>query len=107
MQHVRMHGYGRVRSTRSLPLSQSVQMFLKIDVQGAELDVLKGRADHRAFVRDQLELPNVNYNRGASCFCEILGFMKNLDLAPIVFFNRTNIHGTLAQVIIIFVRKSN
>lgn len=83
-------------------------IFLKIDAQGAELDILRGGArtmGHAAAI--QLELPIVHYNKGAPNFVEILNFMDKEGFAPVELSNATIIKNILLQIDVIFVKKSS
>jgi FkbM family methyltransferase len=84
------------------------QLFLKIDVQGAEIDVLSGAEitiERSAAV--QLELPFINYNRGAPSFSEVITFMDHLDFSPAEISNMTILNGTLIQSDLIFLKKTS
>jgi len=59
--------------------------FVKIDVQGAELDVLKGMTETLKTVQHLIiELQHVEYNIGATLVDESISFIKNLgfELVP-------------------------
>lgn len=79
--------------------------FLKIDVQGAELEVLKGGArflDQCDLV--QLEVALQDYNRGAPGFLEVIGFMNERQFVPYDFSGWSRPNGVdLVQVDIMFV----
>lgn len=79
-------------------------IFLKVDVQGAEMDVLIGGAETlRRATAVQLELPLVRYNEGAPKFLEMLQFMDQRDFVPMDISNKTIIRGIMVQVDVIFV----
>ena len=84
------------------------QLFLKIDVQGAEIEVLTGAEitiERSAAV--QLELPFINYNRGAPSFSEVITFMDHLDFSPAEISNMTILNGILIQSDLIFLKKTS
>ena len=61
-------------------------MFLKLDVQGAELDVLRGGGETLARCDlVQLEVALLPYNEGAPTFLETLTFMDERDFVPLDF----------------------
>ena len=84
-------------------------IFLKLDVQGAELDVLRG-ASFTLGNADvvQLETALLSYNEGAPTSAELIAFMDKRGFAifDIAGFVRPN-GKDLAQIDIIFVRKQS
>lgn len=83
--------------------------FLKLDVQGAEIDVLKGAAEllkNTEFIL--LEISTLNYNYKAPQFADVIIFMKE---AGFVLFDicdeRRMTNEVLYQTDIIFVRESS
>lgn len=85
------------------------EIFLKMDVQGAELDVLEGAEETLArcnFVL--LEASLLNYNRGAPQLAEVIRY---LDEKGFVVFDccdmRREKNGVLFQVDFIFTRKES
>lgn len=80
--------------------------FLKIDVQGAELEVLEGA--HRTLAACevvQLEVALVPYNEGAPNFLEVLTYMASHDFAPFDVSGLTRPNGVdLAQMDLLFAR---
>lgn len=79
-------------------------IFLKIDVQGAELDVLRGAS--RTLARTeaiQLEMPFIAYNQGAPRFYEIINKMEQLGFSPVEISNTTILKGVFIQADIVFV----
>ena len=85
-------------------------LFLKIDVQGAELCVLRGgtRTLARASLV-QLEVALLPYNEGAPAMLEVMNFMDAHDFVPYDFcgFSRPT-GGDLIQIDILFApRRSN
>lgn len=84
-------------------------IFLKIDVQGAELEVLKG-APQTLSRTDliQLEIAMLPYNKGAPTFLEVLLFMDALGFVPLDFSGESRPTGAdLVQVDILFCRSDS
>ena len=92
-----------------LPPSLASPLFLKLDVQGGELDVLRG-ADAALKKTEvvQLEVALLPYNEGAPTPLEVFNFMDELGFAiyDIAGFVRPNARD-LAQIDVIFVRKDS
>ena len=67
---------------------------VKMDVQGAEFDVLKGAVetfkDTKYFI---LELQHVNYNEGAPLADTVISYMKERGYELLSNFTRTNVDG--------------
>ena len=83
-------------------------IFLKIDVQGAELDVLKGGEEVlRRTAAIQLEVPITHYNIGAKKFADVILFMSKQGFAPIELSNQTRINDVLVQIDLVFVKKES
>ena len=84
-------------------------LFLKLDVQGAELEILRGGAKTLAMAEVvQLEVQLLHYNQGAPPAAEVIAFMDRSGFAlfDVAGFVRPN--GTdLVQVDLIFVRKDS
>lgn len=81
-------------------------LFLKIDVQGAELEVLAGGPNtlERSEVV-QLEVPFVSYNEGAPSLLEVMRFMDERGFAPIDVSGFSRPNGVdLVQADFVFVR---
>ena len=80
-------------------------LFLKIDVQGAELQVLNGGAktlDRAALV--QLEVALLPYNEGAPTFLEVIRYMDDRGFVPFDIAGFSRPTGTdLAQIDVLFV----
>ena len=81
--------------------------FIKIDVQGAELDILEGAKNSL----DQcnliyMECPILEYNIQAPTFNEYIKFMSNIDFIPLQILEQHLIEGELVQFDIIFIRRS-
>ncbi len=84
-------------------------LFLKIDVQGAELEVLAGGEDtlKRCEVV-QLEVPVVTYNEGAPSMLEVICFMDERQFVPIDVSGFSRPNGVdLVQMDLLFVRRSS
>jgi FkbM family methyltransferase len=84
-------------------------LFLKIDVQGAELEVLAGGSttlDRSEVV--QLEVPFVSYNEGAPSLLDVLRFMSERDFVPVDVSGFSRPNGVdLVQADFLFVRASS
>ena len=80
---------------------------IKIDVQGGELEVLKGGQDS---VKDAaviiLEIPIVEYNVGAPNISEYLAYMKVIGFLPLDILEVHHSDGLLVQIDIGFAKKS-
>jgi FkbM family methyltransferase len=79
---------------------------IKIDVQGAELEVLRGGAlavNHSSIVI--LELPILEYNIGAPKISECLDFMKDNNFIPIELLEVHKAGEFLVQIDVGFVKK--
>jgi FkbM family methyltransferase len=79
---------------------------IKIDVQGAELEVMKGASmtlDHASIII--LELPIIEYNIGAPKITEYLDFMKNIGFLPLDLLEVHKANEILVQVDIGFAKK--
>ena len=84
-------------------------LFLKVDVQGAELEVLAGGPDtlKRSEVV-QLEVPFVSYNEGAPALLDVMRFMDEHDLIPIDVSGFSRPNGVdLVQADFLFVRRNS
>lgn len=84
-------------------------LFLKLDVQGAEIEVLAGGQDTLARADlVQLELPLVPYNEGAPDMLEALRYMADRGFAPLDISSFCRPDGVdLAQVDMLFVPASS
>lgn len=81
-------------------------IFLKIDVQGAELDVLRGAKETLARTAAvQLEVPFMRYNSGAPSFLDVIHFMDERGFSPLEISNQTRLQDILVQADLIFFRK--
>lgn len=81
-------------------------IFLKIDVQGAELEVLEGAGDvlQRCEVV-QLEVALLPYNEGAPTFLEVVSYMDARKFVPFDISGYSRPNGIdLAQIDMLFVR---
>lgn len=84
-------------------------LFLKIDVQGAELEVLGGAPTtlERSEVV-QLEVPFVSYNEGAPSLLDVMAFMNQRDFVPIDVSGFSRPNGVdLVQADFLFVRRNS
>lgn len=84
-------------------------LFLKIDVQGAELEVLKGGEETlRRCELVQLEVAMLPYNKGAPTFLEVLSYMDERGLVPLDVSGFSRPNGVdLVQIDILFARKDS
>eukprot|EP00929_Paragymnodinium_shiwhaense_P122720 TRINITY_DN95715_c0_g1_i1.p1 TRINITY_DN95715_c0_g1~~TRINITY_DN95715_c0_g1_i1.p1 ORF type:complete len:276 (-),score=25.66 TRINITY_DN95715_c0_g1_i1:430-1257(-) len=82
---------------------------MKIDVQGGELEVLKGATQVLQYVSALLmELPfGATYNDGAPRFAEYIAFMDTAGFAPFDLHEVHLIAGLAVQIDILFVRKTS
>ncbi|MGB7419099.1 MAG: FkbM family methyltransferase [Erythrobacter sp.] len=82
---------------------------LKVDVQGAELEVLGGAArflDQCEFV--QLEVALLDYNEGAPSFLEVLTFMDQRGFVPFDIAGASRPNGLdLVQIDLLFARAAS
>lgn len=83
-------------------------LFVKIDVQGAELHVLRGGAKtlERAEVV-QLEVALLQYNEGAPLLPEVVAFMAERDFLPIEVSGFSRPNGYLVQIDLLFARRGS
>ena len=84
-------------------LADATDLFLKIDVQGAELEVLRGgRATLNRAALVQLEVAMLPYNAGAPLLPEVVGWMAEHGRLPIEVsgFSRPREH--LVQIDLLF-----
>lgn len=80
-----------------------VPSFVKIDVQGAELDVIRGMKNIIFQVRYLLvELNLLDYNLGAPSACEVIAYLKELNFVPRAIPEIHIIEGVLSQVDVFF-----
>ncbi len=81
--------------------------FIKLDVQGAELDVLQGLGDYLKSVKYIVAETSLHrYNEGAPLIEDIITFLKNESFEIIDFVELHKINGYLAQVDILFAHTS-
>jgi hypothetical protein len=81
--------------------------FVKIDVQGAELDILSGAGEilddcHLMY----LECPVLEYNAGAPTFEMYIKYMLSLGFVPLYVLEQHVVRNSLMQVDILFIRES-
>jgi FkbM family methyltransferase len=80
--------------------------FLKLDVQGAEIDVLNGATETIKLVKVILiECPIVNYNLGSPNIHEYLEFMFRNDFIPYFITEIHRLQQIVTQIDIAFVAK--
>jgi FkbM family methyltransferase len=81
-------------------------LFLKIDVQGAELDVLAGGAETLARASlVQLEVALLPYNTGAPTILEVLSFMDARGMVAFDISGETRLQEHLVQIDLLFTPK--
>jgi FkbM family methyltransferase len=89
--------------------SMAGSLFLKVDVQGAELEVLAGgqkTLDRCEVV--QLEAPVVTYNEGAPSLLEVIRYMDERDFVPVDVSGFSRPNGVdLVQMDLLFVRRAS
>jgi FkbM family methyltransferase len=92
-----------------IPTSLHEPFFLKLDVQGAELDILRGgNATLEKTEAVQLELPLLCYNEGAPISSEVVSFMNDRGFALYDISGFVRPFGKhLVQIDTIFVRKES
>lgn len=83
--------------------------FVKLDCQGAELDILKGGEvllqDTHAVL---LECAFAGkYNEGAPTFAEYIAYMDSIGFAPLEIPELHRANGVLVQIDIVFLRKTS
>ncbi len=80
-------------------------LMLKVDVQGAELEVLAGGLQTLARCEVvQLEVPIVPYNEGAPTMLEVMGYMAERGFVPLDISGYSRPNGVdLAQIDVLFV----
>ena len=82
--------------------------FIKIDVQGAELDVLEGGQkclENATMVL--LEVSIHRYNKGAPLFADVIDYMNKHNFQLIDIIENHIINGYLAQVDLLFSKKGS
>jgi len=83
-------------------------LFVKIDVQGAEIDVLKGAPDTLARATAvQLEVPFMHYNDGAPSLFDIIKFMDEIGFEAVEISNSTILRDIFVQADLVFVKKKS
>lgn len=84
-------------------------LFLKIDAQGAELEVLKGGEETlKRCELVQLEVAMLPYNKGAPTFFEVLSYMDKRDFVPLDVSGFSRPNGIdLVQIDVLFVRRDS
>jgi FkbM family methyltransferase len=83
-------------------------LFLKIDVQGAELQVLAGgEATLKRSAVVQLEVAMLAYNAGAPTILEVLNYMNDRGFVPFDISGESRPKGHLVQIDILFTPRSS
>ena len=79
-------------------------IFLKIDAQGAELEILSGgERTLRGCSLVQLEAAVAHYNEGAPSLSQVLAFMEQRGFALLDIAGHSRIQGLLVQIDLLFV----
>ncbi len=84
--------------------------FLKLDVQGFELEILRGAEEVLQNTEvAMLEVSLLEYNQGAPLFAEVVAFMaaRNFVLYDVSGFFRRESDGALYRIVLLFVRESS
>ena len=96
-----------IAGTNILETSQSI--FMKIDCQGAEIQILKGAKSlylKTAFIL--LEIPMFGeYNTGVPSFLEHILFMESIGFVPFDILESNYFNGFNMQVDVLFINKSH
>lgn len=105
------HVLPSTRKTTTLDLlfpSQTFE-FIKIDCQGAELDILKGGENLlRNTIAVLLECSfAAQYNQGAPTFAEYIAYMDSIGFTPLDIPELHRANGVLVQIDILFLRKTS
>jgi FkbM family methyltransferase len=83
-------------------------IFLKIDVQGAELHVLAGGPDTVARASlVQLEVAMLPYNKGAPTILEVLSYMDERGFVPLDISGESRLTGHLVQIDLLFAQRES
>ena len=82
--------------------------FIKLDVQGAELDILEGGRDllgdcHLIY----MECPVMEYNVGAPRFDAYMQALSDLGFVPLQVLEQHLVNGALMQIDLLFIRKGS
>jgi len=98
------------RTTTTLPTllnSNEGYDLIKMDVQGSELDIIKGAlpiVKNTDFLL--LELQLAEYNKGAPRIEEVISFLKNINFAFIDIFDLIYVNNCLVQIDSFFINNS-
>ena len=83
-------------------------IFLKIDAQGAELEILSGgEMTLRGCSLVQLEAAVAHYNQGAPLLSQVLAFMEERGFAMLDIAGHSRIEGQLVQIDLLFVPRGS
>lgn len=99
------------KTTKTLPEVVGNKIFdlIKIDVQGSELDIIKGGLEIiKSSVGVLMEVSLVEFNRGAPTKEEVVEFMKNIGFEPVEIIANINhpLFHTLIQEDVLFLNKN-
>jgi FkbM family methyltransferase len=113
-ENTRHYNDNHVRDVQTKTLSSVVlthnlpkPAFVKLDVQGAEIDILKGSGSvldncHLVF----MECPLLEYNINAPTIQTYISHMQGIGFLPLHILEQHIINGALTQFDILFIRKS-
>lgn len=83
-------------------------LFLKVDVQGAELQVLAGGCETlKRCAVIQLEVAMLAYNQGAPTILEVLQYMDDRDFVPFDISGESRPMGHLVQIDMLFTPRTS
>jgi len=99
----------RTTTTLDLLFPNQTFEFIKIDCQGAELDILKGGENLlRGTTAVLLECAFAGqYNQGAPTFADYISYMDSIGFAPLDITELHRANGLLIQIDILFLRKTS
>jgi hypothetical protein len=113
-ENTRHYNDNHVRDVQTKTLSSVVlthnlpkPAFVKLDVQGAEIDILKGSGSildncHLVF----MECPLLEYNINAPTIQTYISHMQGIGFLPLHILEQHIVDGALTQFDILFMRKS-
>ncbi|MEY4652609.1 MAG: hypothetical protein RI884_1190 [Pseudomonadota bacterium] len=108
--HYREADYREVTTRTLASLCKDKQLpapnFIKLDVQGSELDILAGAREMLGeCYLVYMECPVLEYNAGAPRFDTYVQFMAELGFAPLQVLEQHLVKGVLTQFDLLFIRQ--
>ena len=105
----RKPGTYETQTLDNVAAGMSGPLFLKIDVQGAELEVLKGGEETLKLCEVvQLEVALLPYNKGAPTFLEVVSYMDGKGFVPLDVSGFSRPNGVdLVQIDMLFARRDS